>query len=342
MRSGSRWSSAVRTRSREVVTRRRARGVPGHRVARLLDVEQDVERVPVSRVAALRGLDPAALAVHDHAPLDEQRVPLGRARAGARPRGSRARRRSWRCLAGGGSRRAPGHRGASPSRGPRAITAGAVACTRIAISTAIGSSSAQAQPPQRDDRLARPRGRAPPPRRRSTAGSRAPAPSSSGGGRGAPSRARTSAAGPHGDASAARATKLPLPGIRSTRPSSARRCIALRAVIRLTPNSAHRSASDGRASPGLSVAIRSRSACSIRRHCGTYRARLIPGLRLGRGPDGGRSAPCTAAPIAPAHVPSSAATTVTGSSDVVRTRRRSSARIGSNRRSPAAATRRRR
>ncbi len=59
------------------------------------------------------------------------------------------------------------------------------------------------------------------------------------------------------------ATKLPRPGLRVIRPSSARRCIALRAVIRLTPNSAHSSASDGSRAPGSRVEIRSRSACSI-------------------------------------------------------------------------------
>ena len=59
------------------------------------------------------------------------------------------------------------------------------------------------------------------------------------------------------------ATNVPRPGIRSTRPSSARRCIALRAVIRLTPNSRHRSLSDGSRSPGRSVGTRSRSASSI-------------------------------------------------------------------------------
>ena len=41
------------------------------------------------------------------------------------------------------------------------------------------------------------------------------------------------------------------PAARGIRPSSASRCIAFRAVIRLTPNSAHSSASDGSRSPGL-------------------------------------------------------------------------------------------
>ena len=59
------------------------------------------------------------------------------------------------------------------------------------------------------------------------------------------------------------ATKLPRPGSRAISPSSASRCMAFRAVIRLTPNSAHSSASDGNRSPGRRVAIRSRSACSI-------------------------------------------------------------------------------
>jgi hypothetical protein len=39
--------------------------------------------------------------------------------------------------------------------------------------------------------------------------------------------------------------------------------MALRAVMRLTPNSVHSSVSDGSASPGRSSAMRSRSACSI-------------------------------------------------------------------------------
>src|SRR5215218_4791216 len=50
------------------------------------------------------------------------------------------------------------------------------------------------------------------------------------------------------------------------------------------------------------------------------------------------SAPWIAAPIEPAHVPSSAGTTSTSARDVVRTRSRSSSRIGRKRRSPAAAT----
>ena len=58
-------------------------------------------------------------------------------------------------------------------------------------------------------------------------------------------------------------TKLPRPGSRRISPSAARRSIAFRAVIRLTPNSAHRSVSDGSRAPGRSVAIRSRRACSI-------------------------------------------------------------------------------
>ena len=49
---------------------------------------------------------------------------------------------------------------------------------------------------------------------------------------------------------------------------------------------------------------------------------------VARSPARGCSAPWIAAPIAPAHVPSSAVTTSTSSSDVVWTRRRSSARIG--------------
>jgi hypothetical protein len=61
------------------------------------------------------------------------------------------------------------------------------------------------------------------------------------------------------------ATKLPRPGRRTTSPSSARRCMALRAVIRLTANSATSSASDGSGSPGFMSAIRDRSTCSIRR-----------------------------------------------------------------------------
>ena len=61
----------------------------------------------------------------------------------------------------------------------------------------------------------------------------------------------------------AAATKLPRPGSRETRPSSASRCMALRAVIRLTPNSAHSSVSEGTRSPGCIAATRSRRTCSI-------------------------------------------------------------------------------
>ena len=125
------------------------------------------------------------------------------------------------------------------------------------------------------------------------------------------------------------ATKLPRPGTRTTRPSSASRCIALRAVIRLTPNSSHSAVSDGSGSPGARPWIRSRRVRSIRRQCGIGGAAVMPAAA---------SAPCTAAPIAPAQTPSSAGTTVTASSEVVRTRRSSSARIGANSSSPAAAT----
>ena len=48
-----------------------------------------------------------------------------------------------------------------------------------------------------------------------------------------------------------------------------------------------------------------------------------------------RSAPCTAAPMAPAQVPSSASTTSMRSTGVVMTRRRISALMGSMMRSPA-------
>ena len=126
------------------------------------------------------------------------------------------------------------------------------------------------------------------------------------------------------------------PGTRMTSPSSARRCIALRAVIRDTLNSAHSWASDGSGSPGERVAIRSSRSAQLDlaplRDVARHRHAAAPSAAAAC------SAPCTAAPMAPAHVPSSAATTVTPSSEVVLTRSRSSARIGSNRRSPAAAT----
>ncbi len=61
------------------------------------------------------------------------------------------------------------------------------------------------------------------------------------------------------------ATKVPRPGSRRTRPSSASCAMACRAVMRLTPNSVHRSASEGRRWPGRRVAMRSRSADSISR-----------------------------------------------------------------------------
>ena len=77
------------------------------------------------------------------------------------------------------------------------------------------------------------------------------------------SRARTPSGGRRAGARAARPRTCRARGSRTTRPSSARRCMALRAVIRLTPNSRHRSLSDGSRSPGRSVAMRSRSASSI-------------------------------------------------------------------------------
>ena len=64
------------------------------------------------------------------------------------------------------------------------------------------------------------------------------------------SRGRTPSGGRRSGARAARPRTCRAPGSARTRPSSARRCIALRAVIRLTPNSRHRSASDGSRSPG--------------------------------------------------------------------------------------------
>ena len=80
-------------------------------------------------------------------------------------------------------------------------------------------------------------------------------------------------------------TKLPRPGTRTTSPSSASRCIALRAVIRLTPNSSHSSASDGSGSPGAMSWMRSRSERSMRRQCGTAVAVVTPGSpRRGRAP----------------------------------------------------------
>ena len=98
-------------------------------------------------------------------------------------------------------------------------------------------------------------------------------------------------------------------------PSSASRCIALRAVIRLTPNSAQSSASDGSAvarpqardplAQGLLdlAVLRARWPSSVigrRRRAASgprprRRSRLAPSRRRG-----------SAAPIAPAHVPSSA------------------------------------
>ena len=52
------------------------------------------------------------------------------------------------------------------------------------------------------------------------------------------------------------ATNVPRPGIRWTMPSWTSRATALRAVIRLTPNSSHSSASEGSGSPGASLATR--------------------------------------------------------------------------------------
>ena len=98
------------------------------------------------------------------------------------------------------------------------------------------------------------------------------------------------------------ATKLPRPGWRATRPSSARRCIAFRAVIRLTPNSAtarRRTAAVRPAEPGDALAERMLDATVVR------------DVRRRRSSAGVASAPWTAAPIAPAHVPSSAVTSST-------------------------------
>ena len=133
------------------------------------------------------------------------------------------------------------------------------------------------------------------------------------------------------------ATKLPRPGMRTTRPSSARRCIALRAVIRLTPNSSHSAVSDGSGSPGASVvdplAQRALDPAPSGDDGSAALTTTPPPTAAAA-----RSAPWTAAPIAPAQTPSSAGTSSTASSDVVWTRAASSSRIGANRRSPAAAT----
>ena len=59
------------------------------------------------------------------------------------------------------------------------------------------------------------------------------------------------------------ATNVPRPGTRATSPSWTRRWTALRAVMRLTPNSSQTMASEGSGSPGASREMRSRRACSI-------------------------------------------------------------------------------
>ena len=99
--------------------------------------------------------------------------------------------------------------------------------------------------------------------------------------------------------------KVPRPGSRSTSPSSASRCIALRAVIRETPNS----------SPQLLVGGQPRSPAPSSRAARAAPARSAGSAAGVRAPSAStspaRSAPWTAAPIDPAHVPSSAGTSST-------------------------------
>ena len=205
----------------------------------------------------------------------------GGSRAGARPRASRPRRRSSRSRAAGGGRRGRGPRAATRARGRRP-------------SPRPRSGAAASRSPRRSARrrrtargARRPRARtgrcpAPPPRRPSRVGSRGRGPARSARGPGAPSRARTSSAGRRGGGPAARRRSCRVPGSRTIKPSSASRCIALRAVIRLTPNSSHSAVSDGSGSPGSSSWIRSRSVRSIRRHRGTTGAGTHDGDRRRR------------------------------------------------------------
>ena len=93
------------------------------------------------------------------------------------------------------------------------------------------------------------------------------------------------------------ATKLPRPGWRATRPSSARRCIALRAVIRLTPNSACELRVGGQP---VTRPERRRSARAGPARCGGSAA----GRRSSRSRRGAAPRPWTPAPIGAGPVPS--------------------------------------
>ena len=225
-----------------------------------LDVELDVEPVALRRVARLGRLDRPAVPIEDDAPLDEQRI--ARRWIASSPASSAV-------AALGGDRAGPA---AQDDAGPaeRLVER---AGSRSAAMTA--SAQARSGPPTRG-RSARHRPGAGGAAGRSAGASDAEA-GGLGGRRGTDvagqdPRARDTAGAAHLLAEGHQAIGAPVRRWRRRscraraprmRPSSASRCMALRAVIRLTPNSAHRSASDGQPLTRREAAIRSRSACSI-------------------------------------------------------------------------------
>ena len=258
-RSASRWSSAVRTRSRGV------HGPPGGRQSRhaqvsrgdgegaaVLHREADVEAVARCGVARLRAFQRATALVQDEAPLDEHRL----AAAHTEPRGILALAR----LGADGGLAPRGHdAGADEGLMERARLevgrqehGGAAGCEHGGLHRhrlAVGEAHAA----ELHDLLARRDAQVP----------RAPAPSV-----GAAVRRMMREVGtrPWRRISCEKvirklarrwvggsATNVPRPGSRRTRPFSASRAMAWRAVMRLTPNSAHRSASEGSRWPGRSV-----------------------------------------------------------------------------------------
>ena len=241
--------------------RRAARGLGRLRI-RSLDVEADDEAVAVRRVARLGRLDATAVPVLDDPPLDEERIagPNGE-QPGVLRRGDRG---ADRAASRGAGRCRPEPRASwsEPVARSAAITPSLEASIRTVDSRAIGWSSARRN------------------RRRWTTGCPVSMPrlAASEAVLGRMTRSSTCELGTRPArriswvnvisrlarrCAGGSTTKLPRPGFRSIRPSSASRCMALRAVIRLTRNSAQSSASEGSRAPGPREAIRSRSACSI-------------------------------------------------------------------------------
>ena len=216
--------------------------------ARLVTSKSDVERVAVGRVARLRRLDPAPVVgrgspgARRAADRRPDAAAAGRRRRSPRPpRSSRVPRRSVNPPTASASWSEPCSRSAVSTAGAQARRRGR------SISRAIGSVVGEPQAADARRSARRRRGPATPPRRGSTGGC---------------ARARTRDDGVEAaTAHLAGERHQPVrrgggrrpcsrrscrgPGCRATSPSSASRCIAFRAVIRLTPNSAWSSASDG-------------------------------------------------------------------------------------------------